>query len=419
MFRSLAVSLVAFSSVAHAQSYPELPVGTARTAKAARVSLTPDGPWLPTPLPAKNPVAIYDDTTTRPRFGDFVDGARLLFYIERDALQSIALAGALLLPTETSKPAADPSRTIGFWPETGTPAEVLTPAKNGLVMVRFSTEDLDATGFVAPSMIGTTNRFGAVASRPAFTPDEMLPKSFVLLDKPKGTAFLRMHAQDPQPVKVLQRSGAFALVRIEHDAVGWVDAKLLKKPSSEDVLGEEGGEVGGVAGGVVGGMASTITLPERTPLFDRIDGAFIGVASFFTAKAVETKGDWKRYVLTSPFGDISVWSSSKKGPEPAPKTIPPKMLEANRIAGDKAIVPDDETKTEMMRAHKDKVIGTFKVCLDSAGTIREVRMLKSTGFSPYDEKIMSGIRAWKYKPYIADGKAVPVCTAVTFIYSQK
>ena len=28
-------------------------------------------------------------------------------------------------------------------------------------------------------------------------------------------------------------------------------------------------------------------------------------------------------------------------------------------------------------------------------------------------------REWKYKPYMVNGKAVPVCTAVTFIYSQK
>ena len=26
---------------------------------------------------------------------------------------------------------------------------------------------------------------------------------------------------------------------------------------------------------------------------------------------------------------------------------------------------------------------------------------------------------WKYSPYMVNGKAVPVCTAVTFIYSQK
>jgi len=46
-------------------------------------------------------------------------------------------------------------------------------------------------------------------------------------------------------------------------------------------------------------------------------------------------------------------------------------------------------------------------------------MLKSTGFPAYDSKIQTKIRGeWRYKPYNVNGKAVPVCTAVTFIYNQ-
>ena len=45
-------------------------------------------------------------------------------------------------------------------------------------------------------------------------------------------------------------------------------------------------------------------------------------------------------------------------------------------------------------------------------------MLKSTGFGAYDSKIQSEMRSWRYRPYMMNGRAVPVCTAVTFIYSQ-
>ena len=46
-------------------------------------------------------------------------------------------------------------------------------------------------------------------------------------------------------------------------------------------------------------------------------------------------------------------------------------------------------------------------------------MLKSTGFSAYDQTIQSTIRGtWRYRPFLVNGKAAPVCTAVTFIYSQ-
>jgi hypothetical protein len=96
------------------------------------------------------------------------------------------------------------------------------------------------------------------------------------------------------------------------------------------------------------------------------------------------------------------------------------MLEGSRIAGEKMISPDDVTKTEIQRSGKDRVIGSFKLCLTVDGGISNVNMLKSTGFPAYDSKITTKMRGeWRYKPYMVNGKAVPVCTAVTFIYSQK
>ncbi len=108
-------------------------------------------------------------------------------------------------------------------------------------------------------------------------------------------------------------------------------------------------------------------------------------------------------------------------PPPAPpQNVPPTMLEGSRIAGEKMIVPDDVTKTEIQRSGKDKIIGSFKICLSAAGAVSDVKMLKSTGFPAYDNKILGKMRnEWKYRPYAVNGRAVPVCTAVTFIYSQK
>ena len=83
------------------------------------------------------------------------------------------------------------------------------------------------------------------------------------------------------------------------------------------------------------------------------------------------------------------------------------------------MTPDDVTKTEIQRSGKDKVIGSFKLCLTVGGEIQQVTMLKSTGFPAYDSKIQTKIRGeWRYKPYNVNGKPVPVCTAVTFIYNQ-
>jgi protein TonB len=108
-------------------------------------------------------------------------------------------------------------------------------------------------------------------------------------------------------------------------------------------------------------------------------------------------------------------------PPPAPpKTVPPTALEQTRIAGEKMIVPDDVTKTEISRSGKDRLVGSFKLCITADGNIKSVNQLKSTGFSSYDSKIQNTIRGdWRYRPFMVNGKAVEVCTAVTFIYSQK
>jgi len=96
------------------------------------------------------------------------------------------------------------------------------------------------------------------------------------------------------------------------------------------------------------------------------------------------------------------------------------MLEGSRIAGEKMIAPDDVTKTEIARSGKDRIVGSFKLCLTIDGSISSVNTLKSTGFTAYDAKIQGKMRSeWRYKPYNVNGKPVPVCTAVTFIYSQK
>jgi hypothetical protein len=78
------------------------------------------------------------------------------------------------------------------------------------------------------------------------------------------------------------------------------------------------------------------------------------------------------------------------------------------------------TKTEIMRAGKDRLVGTFKLCVTLEGNVASVKQLKSTGFGAYDSKIVNTIRGeWRYRPFVANGKVVPACTVVTFIYSQK
>jgi len=95
--------------------------------------------------------------------------------------------------------------------------------------------------------------------------------------------------------------------------------------------------------------------------------------------------------------------------------VSPRELEPLRVQGDKAIAPDDQDKVHLNGAH---LVGSFKLCLDETGHYESGTVLKSTGVIGYDARIARAMMAWVYRPFVIDGSAVPVCSAITFIYSQ-
>jgi hypothetical protein len=96
-----------------------------------------------------------------------------------------------------------------------------------------------------------------------------------------------------------------------------------------------------------------------------------------------------------------------------------KLMEGKRIRGEKMISPDDDTKYEIQKSRVHRISGTFRVCVDDHGTVESVLPVRSTGFASYDRSIIGGIHQWVYSPFLVDDQAVPVCTSVMFIYSQR
>lgn len=99
------------------------------------------------------------------------------------------------------------------------------------------------------------------------------------------------------------------------------------------------------------------------------------------------------------------------------RNITPRDLDALRIKGEKNIMPDPFVQRSMVG--ETRVVAAIKLCVDATGKVGRVILLKSSGYPAYDEKIVTETKAWEYKPYVIDGKPVPVCTALTFIYQQK
>ncbi len=157
---------------------------------------------------------------------------------------------------------------------------------------------------------------------------------------------------------------------------GWWTAVCALPDEPEGDRGVQGGEVRGVEGGVEGGVIGGVdTAPPPPP---------------------------------------------PPPPPPArPMNIAPTAFEAQRIAGDKAIPPDDATRAAIAADGTRRVQVVVKLCIDDAGAVAVVTVLKSSGYPAYDAAIRSTIRAtWRFRPFMVNGASAAVCSAVTFIYTQ-
>ena len=101
------------------------------------------------------------------------------------------------------------------------------------------------------------------------------------------------------------------------------------------------------------------------------------------------------------------------------RNITPRDLDALRIKGEKNVMPDPFVGRSMEKLGETRVVAAIKLCVDATGKVARVVLLKSSGYPAYDQKIVTETKAWEYKPYVVDGKPVPVCTALTFVYSLK
>lgn len=99
-----------------------------------------------------------------------------------------------------------------------------------------------------------------------------------------------------------------------------------------------------------------------------------------------------------------------------PPVVPEAMLKGYLIRGNTQIQASDADKVKIARQPDRRVVGVVKLCIDDGGAVTSSSLLKSTGFSNYDRRLVSGVRGWRYKPYRIGGKPAAVCTSVRFVY---
>ncbi len=160
-----------------------------------------------------------------------------------------------------------------------------------------------------------------------------------------------------------------------------------EKPDPNEIATEvDEGVAGGVEGGVIGG----------------VEGGVVGGS------------------LEGMIGGIDTGAPPPPPPPPPqpPQVVNQQQLEQKRVAGEKQIIPDDDVKLQISRAGASRVVATVKICINEGGAVEGLTVVKSSGYPSYDRKILAKMRQWRYSPYQVNGKAVAVCSPVTFIYNQ-
>jgi TonB family protein len=115
---------------------------------------------------------------------------------------------------------------------------------------------------------------------------------------------------------------------------------------------------------------------------------------------------------TAPCGDLP-----RPKVRPATRLVPPTVIRGLRISGETQIRPPDPVKTAMLRDGHHRSMALVELCLDPAGTVTTVKVVRSSGYPAYDQVLAEGVQAWRYRPYEIGGQAEPVCGMVTFIYA--
>jgi TonB family protein len=110
----------------------------------------------------------------------------------------------------------------------------------------------------------------------------------------------------------------------------------------------------------------------------------------------------------------------RRSPRPPATEVSAQVLSANLLTGGKNIFPDDATKVKISASGVDMIAAAVALCVDTTGRVTTVEIRgDGSGYPEYDRKIIDGVRAWTFKPFLVEGVAVEVCSLVSFVYRQK
>jgi hypothetical protein len=119
-------------------------------------------------------------------------------------------------------------------------------------------------------------------------------------------------------------------------------------------------------------------------------------------------------------GPRLLWIGYRRDWDQALPTIVPEVLEGLREAGER--VPNlpravgDELQLDAAPGARS-AHAWFRICLDASGAVTSAEERETT--SPTASRVFGDVVAsWRFRPFIVDGKAIPVCSLVRLIYPR-
>lgn len=184
------------------------------------------------------------------------------------------------------------------------------------------------------------------------------------------------------------------------------------------------------------GELESIRIVRRSRQYDDYVRAVMTAAAKWKFKPFEVHGkavracavdliayppDRRSQVLHRPAAPLAPPPSPAPAPAPAtPATdVPEGLLVRIDIDIGIAVVPEQLTWDQIRVLRRNKVIGSFRLCITEAGSVAGVVVLESTGLQAYDAKLMAGIRKWRYRPFLVDGKPAQVCTTAHYGFRRR
>ncbi len=89
-------------------------------------------------------------------------------------------------------------------------------------------------------------------------------------------------------------------------------------------------------------------------------------------------------------------------------TMPPDVVRGQRLADPR----DPRYRLRVPPPHAVpglRYLGIFKLCIDRAGAVQQVTVLRTTGVPAVDEEWMKTVRTWPHQPYVIKGTPSPYC----------